>query len=73
MNDEHFRKLYMSDFKQDQRQIDLDAKITQYYRDTDDCTSRVAAHYWKDFRLWCSYNGYTSDEINKAKMRCAPD
>lgn len=65
--------LYFCNFKPGQREIELRAKLLQYYKNTpNNMPNKVASRYWKQFIDWCRINGFTQDEITAAKKSIAP-
>ncbi len=64
-----FKRLYMCEFKPDQREIDLDERLNDYYTNTADCDNRAAGIHWRKFALWCSRMRYTHLDISAAKKR----
>lgn len=67
--EQEFKRLYMCDFKPDDREIALDAELEKYYNDTETCDNKTAQRHWKIFNDWRNYCGYTQDEVNRAKRR----
>lgn len=67
--EQEFKRLYMCDFKPDERQIALDAELEKYYNATETCDNKTAARHWKIFTDWRNDGGYTQDEVNRAKRR----
>ena len=66
--EQEFKRLYMCDFKSDERLQALEDRLALYYEQTpDSMDNRTAMKYWKQFRWWCRCFGYSADEINKAK------
>lgn len=62
------RQLMLGEFLPDQRAIDLHDRLQQYYDDTpDDCTASHVHICWAMFNRWCRENGYTHDEVIRAK------
>lgn len=72
MDRDYFEKMYLCDFKSDQREIDLDYRLCEYYRKTwpDSMSNKEAMTHWKEFIWWCDMNGYSGKERNAAKKRC---
>lgn len=69
MNQEEYRKAYLCEFKIDQRKLDLENRLNQYYKDMPDSMDNKTAYlFWNEFKRWCFRNGYTQKEINRAKM-----
>jgi len=69
MDRNEFVKMFMGDFKVDERQQALDDRLMQYYRETDECSNQYARERWRHFKLWAY--GYTQKEISDAKKRCS--
>lgn len=69
MDQAEFISLYCCEFKPDQRLVELDKKLGEYYAATENCSNQVARDYWLSLKLWCMRNGYSHDEINAAKRR----
>jgi hypothetical protein len=67
--EQKFKRLYVSDFKPDERQIALDAELEKYYSATETCDNKTAARHWKIFTDWRIDGGYTQEEVNCAKRR----
>lgn len=66
-DDDSFTKRYLGEFKVDESQIALDERLLQYYKETENCDNKYAMERWKEFKRWAI--GYSSKEINQAKMR----
>ncbi|WP_296059550.1 hypothetical protein [uncultured Amphritea sp.] len=65
---ERFQEEYMQRFIPSQREVDIRIKLEQYYLRTGDSVSNKEAQYhWRGFTWWCNKNGYTADDINRAK------
>lgn len=68
MSPDEFNRFYFGTFEPDTRTIELQDRLQQYYNETPDHVSNKEAYVkWKEFKEWALYNGYTTDEINKAK------
>lgn len=66
-----FNVLLYGEFKPDYRYEELCKHLAEYYKDTpDNIDNKTAMKRWRLFKAWCSVNGYTQREINKAKMDC---
>jgi len=63
MNPEEFRRLYECVFEPDQRGVELHHRLQAYYNQDDG----NASQQWRDFKTWCRDNGYTQEEVNRAK------
>ena len=73
MNNNIFKSQYECNFAPDSRWLALCDRLEQYYRDTPSSMSNKAAlPKWHNFLNWCRDNGYTRDEINRAKISIAP-
>ena len=72
LNKKDFEKQFMQVFEPDKRQIDIDERLTDYYRKTwpDHVSNKEAMTHWREFKEWATYSGYTNKEINAAKQRC---
>lgn len=70
--DEELKRLYMCDWKPDERMEALRDKWIQYYKDTDSCSNQQALHYRKILKRWCRCAGYTHKEINQVKRSIPP-
>lgn len=68
-NDPEYYRELMGIFKPDERLIALDEKLSEYYRETENCDNRTATQFWVSFKMWCLNSGYSLDEINRAKLR----
>ena len=66
-DDDSFTKMYLGDFKVDERQMALDDRLLQYYKETENCDDFTALKKWQEFRQWSI--GYSAKEINQAKQR----
>lgn len=60
---EEFRRLYGCNVDLGQRDIELYKRL-QDYRNQDDGN---ASQQWREFKAWCRDNGYTQEEVNRAK------
>jgi len=61
-------KEFLGEWSPDPRQWELHDRLQKYYDDTGDGVSnKDALLEWKEFKRWCSYGGYTQEEISKAK------
>tara|TARA_R100000656_G_scaffold124957_1_gene104568 strand:- start:260 stop:496 length:237 start_codon:yes stop_codon:yes gene_type:complete len=67
--EQEFKRLYVCDFKQDERLIALDAELEKYYNATETCDHKTAQRHWKIFNDWRNGGGYTQEEVNRAKRR----
>lgn len=71
---EEYRKQMLGEWLPDKRLEALYQRLEKYYKDTPDSMSnRNAMPYWLEFRKWCDRNGYTQEEINRAKMNVKCD
>ena len=66
MDDQEFRKKYLGDYRKDERTIQLENRLLQYYKETENCSANFATTKWKEFKEWCAWN-YSQEEINRAK------
>jgi hypothetical protein len=66
---EQFKSQFVCDFKPDERLIALDDKLTEYYKESDELGNHAARYLYSGFTSWRKNNGYTADEVNKAKQR----
>ena len=64
---EDFSKLYLCNFEPNEKDIELDKMLLQYYNDTEFCDNKQAREKWREFKRWAI--GYSSKEINAAKCR----
>lgn len=62
-----FTKMHLGEFKVDERELALDERLLQYYKETENCDNKYAMERWKEFKRWAI--GYSSKEIDQAKMR----
>lgn len=68
MNSEEFKRQYHGVFLPDKRQVELQMRLDQYYRDTpDEASNKDVRLHWDLFKRWCNERGYKLEEINKAK------
>ena len=68
MSDTKFKREMLGDFTPDQRDIDLHERLDKYYEDTpDSMNNKDARFHFEVFRTWCSDNGYTHEEVTRAK------
>lgn len=67
---EQFKREFLCVFTPNQRDVDLDKRLEQYYRETPDSMSNKDARVcWKQFKQWAAEHGYTQENINRAKRR----
>jgi hypothetical protein len=51
----------------------LNDRLNLYYKQTPkDMNNKKALNYWFEFKNWARNNGYTQDEINRAKRLVRP-
>lgn len=64
--------LFHQKFEINTRDSRLQDRLQQYYDETPDSMSNKDAMVkWREFKEWCRIEGYTPEEINKAKQaRC---
>jgi len=67
-NVEEFRRLFQQEFKVDERAVELEKRVEQYFRDTENCSERKAMGHRKELTNWCRYSGYTGDEVRRTKQ-----
>ena len=66
-----FNNLLYGEFKPDYRYEELCKQLAEYYRSTPDgVDNKAAMERWRSFKAWCFENGYTQQEINRAKRDC---
>lgn len=70
MNRDDFERQFMCVFTPDQRQVDIDKRLTKYYKDSECMTNKQAYVLYREFKKWAMCSGYTHKEINAAKQRC---
>lgn len=69
MTEQEFRRLYMGEWKPDERLQALEDRLALYYEQTPDSMgNREALKYWRQFREWCRYGGYSDEEVTRAKQ-----
>ncbi len=72
MSKAYFDTMYQCTFELAQRELDIDAKLCEYYDNTPDSMSNKGARvHWDNFMHWCTTMGYSKQEVTSAKCRCA--
>lgn len=62
------KRYFFGAFTPDTRFIKLCDRLQKYYLEApSSMDNREAMIRWKSFKSWCDDNGYTQEEINKAK------
>ena len=60
---------YLGKFKPNERFFILCDRLQEYYNDTpDSMNNKTASGYWQRFLEWCVREGYSRNEINRAKI-----
>lgn len=72
MTSQEFNNLNFGNFRIDERLVNLDKKLIEYYAMTENLDDRNSYKLWISVKLWCYANGYTQDEINSSKRRTMP-
>ncbi len=72
MTQEEIKRMYQGDFKPSIWA--LYERLRQYYKDTPSTMhNRVAYLYWCRFLRWCEVEGFTREDVNKAKRMMPPE
>ena len=63
------KKLYLGEFTTCERDEVLYKRLAQYYLSPPDSVGNAkASKLYREFCLWASNNGYTKDDVSRAKM-----
>lgn len=67
MSEDEFKRMYIGEWKPDERHNALIERLAKYYSDSESASNKAAMALWKDFKRWAVCGGYSNEEINRAK------
>lgn len=68
MDAKAFKREYLGEFVISEREQKIIERLKRYYDLTpDSMPNSLAIKHWREFTDWCRNNGYSSQDINRAK------